>query len=64
MENVFWKFIYSKNRGVYIKLALRYRIWPCRVYALAHGRRSKGRRESKTLKALQKLEVISDVKNW
>jgi hypothetical protein len=64
MENVFWKFIYSRNRGVYIKLALRYRLWPWRVYALAHGRHSKGRREGKTLEALHKQEIISDVKSW
>ncbi|WP_071145181.1 hypothetical protein [Bacteroides ihuae] len=64
MKNVFGDFLYSTNRNIYIKLSLRYKVWPWRVYALAHGSRSKGRKDGKVLKALQKLGIISDVKTW
>jgi len=49
---------------VYIRLALKYRVTPWRIYSLAHGQRSNNRRENKILKELQKLHIISDVKSW
>lgn len=64
MKLNFLKFMYSGNRVVYIRLALKYRVAPWRVYSLAHGGRSNNRRENKILKELQKLHIISDVKSW
>ena len=64
MKPTILKFTYSSNRVAYIRLALKYRVTPWRIYSLAHGQRSNNRRENKILKELQKLQIISDVKNW
>lgn len=64
MKMTILKFMYSSNRVVYIRLAVKYRVTPWRIYSLAHGQRSNNRRENKILKELQKLQIISDVKSW
>lgn len=64
MKSVLFSFWKSQNKWVYLRLAFKYGISPGRVYRLAHGRRSKGRKENLVLKELQEHGVISDVKNW
>lgn len=64
MKNVFWSVWKSRNKWVYLRLAFRYGVSPCRVYRLAHGYRTRGKKENVVLKELQRHGVISDVKNW
>ena len=64
MKSVLLSFWKSQNKWVYLRIAFRYGISPGRVYGLAHGRRSKGKKENLVLKELQKQGVISDVKDW
>jgi len=53
-----FKFLKARHRGVYIKLALKYTVWPERVYKLAHGKHAKKSKDRKISHELLSLGII------
>lgn len=64
MEKGIWKFFFSKNKSTYIKIALKYRSMPWRVYNLAHGKRIRTQKDNKIVNDLLEEGIISEVKHW
>ena len=53
-----FKFLKSKHRGLYIKLALRYGMTPDHVRRLAHGKEYENEKEKKVHNALKERGLV------
>ena len=53
-----FKFLRAKHRSNYFQLAWKYKLWPERVYNLAHGSRAKTEKEKKVIHDLLNLGII------
>lgn len=53
-----FKFLKSRHRKLYWQLALKYHVWPDRVYSLAHGKHSRKSKDTKILHELLAQGVI------
>jgi hypothetical protein len=64
MKKRLWSFLLSKNRKIYIGLALKFKITPWKVYNLAHGKSTKSYKDNKVLNELKKHGVIDEIRFW
>lgn len=53
-----FKFLRSRHRKLYIKLGMKYSVWPERVYKLAHGKHSRRSKDTKILHELLAEGII------
>lgn len=53
-----FKFLSAKHSKAYIDLALKYKVWPEKVYRIAHGHRAKGNKETRIAHELLSLGII------
>lgn len=53
-----FKFLRSRHRKLYMKLAMKYSVWPERVYKLAHGKHSRKSKDTKILHELLSEGII------
>ncbi len=53
-----FKFLFARHRKYYIQLGWKYKMWPKRIYRLAHGSSPKNETEKKILHELLSLDII------
>lgn len=53
-----FKFLFARHRKAYIKLAWKYKVWPNRVYRIAHGSKTRNDKEKKIIHELLALDII------
>ena len=59
-----WKVWSSRRRQIYIRIAIKFRSTPWRVYNLGHGGKSKSAKDVKILEELKRQEIITRIYPW
>ena len=53
-----FKFLSARHRSAYTNLALKYKVWPEKVYKLAHGKHAHSKKEHQIVHELLALGII------
>lgn len=61
------KFLSARHKSTYIKLGFKYKVWPERVYRLAHGKHPRNHKDREINHELLALGIVhrhTDTTNW